>query len=1726
MADGRIGLVFVEVDLDSTKLQQKQQRLLDDIKKTCYDAEQKIDLSITRSFQNLGIQTDRVYQLMANKAIASYDRISKAANISAAEQYRAQAAMVAQINSLNMQKAANPLFETLGIRSVAAIEAQKEAVIRSFDTIKAHTQKGSQDWINIEHAKNRKLKELNKEMVGDHEMSMASMTRAVLRFYAAFYVITTAGRYLKDFVMSGVNSIDEMKTSVIAVAAQITSMQGTTGNVTENYRKNVEYAKALVPVLMQIDANSFANFEEIQLMNRAATQHGVILDINKQKQIESFTAITNAIRLLTTGQNKTLQASQEMRALTSGTIKATDAIALQIDSIIKQEGIYKDGLKDIVKLGKEHGDFYERLAPYLVGMVAASGDISTTWAAVSSSLETAWGIIQRGLFKDLYKDLTVEGQKAVTWMKANADEIIKSLNDIKTAFGFATVVAAGFAITMGTFAVIATFPAMMTALGTATLFLANQLYAGTLAATIWASLTSKAINTVTFSFKGLFAVTAAGFAGYMVGSWLNQFESVRMAGIDMVYGLLNAWNTMKTAALATAAALNPFTSDEEKGKRIAKINKDYADEKKRLAQFKAEQEKENLEINRVIKAQEKIATPYVKGTPASDETDPTKIKSAHKEAMDLLAERTAKIKESYEDSIAEANRWAATERENGANEWTLIQDLYDKKTDALVSYYVDEAESIENSALLESEKAKKLAQLDRESTKEFNKNLKEKEDATRSANKKYIEVMASVYKTLDQYSQESIDAELKSIAKKYDAEYALAKTAEDQKAVLNAKEKANSEYLYNLSSKKFSEEISYYEKIAGYEGKVLELKLKQIQADKDREIQSAITTAQIARDAATEAAARYVTMSAMADEAQAAIELAKAKGQEVTQEQQDAADKARAIANKTYQDAVDSANRAAQAQIDAQDKITAATEKAEQDRLKAHSVYTKQWIGALNSAADALESISKLYEEGSSQQKQFHQAAIAFSLAAKGIETALAVIEGVRAVMSAMANGDGYTAIARGLAVAAMVAGYLAQIGAAFQVSGASESVASLPKSTVLGAENGTVSQSISKSYELLQDTYDMENARLTELRNEMKDLNQNITGLVSSILRTGSSGINFDKYSSPFTLSQSSENRGIAISQGIGIFSADPFTTMTHQILESIFDNKMGKNIGESLFGGIEKSITHQGFSLGQYSYGDKLDIQNWARIKTEKSSGLFSSGSTNYSSQTLALTEEQAEIGRKFNTLYKTLSTSIVDIAKGLGTDIAAAENYIFEAATLNLKGMTAEEMTTAVNEYFSNLGDTAAKTLFEDMIGQYQKVGEALFETAVRVAQDKEIVLESLNRINQGFEGTAAEAISLSEALIEAAGDLSTLTDAWNVYFDKFFSAEEKQTYLQKTLTEQLAAYGEPMPKIRDDFKLLLQGIDKVADPQKYFDILKLAGGFDELFSVIDDSIEATKQALQDTLDLAKGDLQKAFEAAKATITSNYNIQLTHMNKVLSDLTESVNKLRAARERMNLVDAEIDRITFIRSKQALMKGVWNDDILDSVSSISPENYSSSVDYHRDYGRIYGKLLSLEQEAAGKVTYQQQHIDMLTKSYNFQIESMDKQYNALVGINNSVLSVTDAIVAYHRATAAVTGIAGPTSGCPLKKYAEGGEATGWGVAGDVYGPELVNFGTKSRVYSNKDSKSLLDIAPLIDEVKALRAEVRTGNTYQKKTADVLDECDRYGFQITWFDSVDSVRA
>ena len=826
---GRLGTVFVELDLDKTKFEASQRRIVDESKNTA--------IAVERGFQILKVTSDNVYQAMANQAIRAYQKITSVAKSSAQEQFRAQSAFIAKVNALNIQKVKNPLFETLGVKSQAMIKEQEHAIITSYDAIKKSGQATAQDLINIEKAKNFKLKELNKEMVGHHEMSTAPIIRATLRIYAAYYVLKTAAEAFFRVITSGLKSIDDLKIATVGVAAQITTMQGTTGNIAENYRKNLEYARALVPVLMEVDAHSLANYELLQGMNLAMTGQGVILDVNNQKQIASFTALSNAIALYTAGQNQEKQMGQEIRAIMSGNLGQGALIAKQLNDAIKIQGVYKDGLKELVVEGKKHGDTLERLLPYLAGIVEASSDIQNTWQSVTTSLNTAWGIIQRGMFANLYEDLTTSGKKATEWMKTNADEIVKQLKRIADGLKYAIYVSGIFLATTVAIHYIAIpgWIALNVAMASGSVLLAAQI----LALNVWSVATQIHVGKAVFAWHGLgfaiksaLGVLGAVAVGYWIGTWLNGFKSIQKAATYTIYAIVDIWAAfflrmkldwviLKQIAKSTKALVTSDTikdvNERSNIERKALIEK-YALEKKLRKQNRDDTIKEIEEGIKDLKNKTKIEKPDL---PPPPEEESKKIYTSKMNSYEKLYDMEVQ----YIDHLTKLRVLA------GENELTFIFDSLTKKEAALFNAYSLQKNLITNHVTDVKERNAQLESLENEYTQKKKNYGYEREESVIKINNAIRTSTEKMYMDINEFSSVAINNQI-NLWEMEAAEYI--KIAEDKVQAAALAEEWLQAKKDQFNQDNLQNSIAFYSQIIGAEETYRNLKLEWIDREAER----------------------------------------------------------------------------------------------------------------------------------------------------------------------------------------------------------------------------------------------------------------------------------------------------------------------------------------------------------------------------------------------------------------------------------------------------------------------------------------------------------------------------------------------------------------------------------------------------------------------------------------------------------------------------------------------------------------------------------------------------------------------------------------------------------------------------------------------------------------------------------------------------------------------------
>jgi hypothetical protein len=291
-------------------------------------------------------------------------------------------------------------------------------------------------------------------------------------------------------------------------------------------------------------------------------------------------------------------------------------------------------------------------------------------------------------------------------------------------------------------------------------------------------------------------------------------------------------------------------------------------------------------------------------------------------------------------------------------------------------------------------------------------------------------------------------------------------------------------------------------------------------------------------------------------------------------------------------------------------------------------------------------------------------------------------------------------------------------------------------------------------------------------------------------------------------------------------------------------------EDLGMSIMGGkIESNVEQQGLDILGGSLRNVamngIGAQAYAQVKYEKEGGWFHSDDTWYDYYYSAL---DADTKRMLDLVYKNMSSSLLEIAENLGTDFGAVLDYSFESAKINLQGKSAEEINSALMEYFSKVGDTAVENLFGDILIRYQKLNEGLLETATRVITDREVVMNMLDMTGQAFTGTTSAAIAFSESLISIAGSLEDLQDAFQTYYDAFFSDSEKHLMIQKQLTAGLGQYGFALPGSRGGYRGIVESLDLMTEAGQtaYVALLNMSKAADEYYDYMDRNIKESSYA----------------------------------------------------------------------------------------------------------------------------------------------------------------------------------------------------------------------------------------------------------------------------------------
>ena len=586
-----------------------------------------------------------------------------------------------------------------------------------------------------------------------------------------------------------------------------------------------------------------------------------------------------------------------------------------------------------------------------------------------------------------------------------------------------------------------------------------------------------------------------------------------------------------------------------------------------------------------------------------------------------------------------------------------------------------------------------------------------------------------------------------------------------------------------------------------------------------------------------------------------------------------------------------------------------------------------------------------------------------------------------------------------------------------------------------------------------------------------------------------------------------------------------------------------IGAAIGGAL-GGVIGGIGNRLFGMGDKKYGETgitgtltgtgftgNDYAKWSQ-----KGGLFRSDKSGTDTSAVDATTSAA-----FVETYAAIRNVSATLANTLGVDTASLATRA-QALNINLTGLKTEaERLAAVTTFFEGVGNAIAVELVPNL-AQFQVQGEALSTTLQRVSQDYagvDAALQLIGRTSQdAFGAVGVATIGARENLIKLAGSLDALTSGTSFFAENFLTEAEQMAPVLSSVADTLAALNLSGVKTVDQYKQVVLGLDlsSTSGQEMYIKLLALAPAFkaaadytNQLAAATGDYAAVVKTASE--IASEHMDLQKQLNELTKSETELLAIQragIADVNRALFDQVQAAKAVVSAKDALaKAYDTEsaAAKTALDKSKSwvTTLNGLNASMALGAQSTLTPEQKyaearaqfektlaaanagdttaqsglsaaeqaflatsqvvnASDARYVADYARVMAANDEALKWAGLQVDVQQASLDALTA-----------QVSGLITINDSVLTVAQAIANLQAAMGTATGLgvrfdgshAGGLASVPFDGY-----------AAELHRGEVVvdapAAAAMRRYFGGAPSQGGGNTDALVAEIKSLREEVK----------------------------------
>ncbi|MGE4517320.1 MAG: hypothetical protein AB7D96_10715 [Arcobacteraceae bacterium] len=521
--------------------------------------------------------------------------------------------------------------------------------------------------------------------------------------------------------------------------------------------------------------------------------------------------------------------------------------------------------------------------------------------------------------------------------------------------------------------------------------------------------------------------------------------------------------------------------------------------------------------------------------------------------------------------------------------------------------------------------------------------------------------------------------------------------------------------------------------------------------------------------------------------------------------------------------------------------------------------------------------MSAMFDEGSKEAE-----------ALIGIQKALSIVTGITAIANAMASGDGYTAVARGLAVAATLASFGWEGSGSSGSSDYARTIES-PNVTTVHGGGDKQSTSLENSLSILEDFAEPQFKELTKMAAYLKSIDQNIKGISSNVIRTGEFALGVGATESQTSwkndfIGKNDKNiiERAFTAVGAGIF--DKFlgvlspVSLVNKVLGAIGLGGGGYNwqklAGAGISFGSSNVQAGSTYSASGSYYGDVRSQQTFTAQTLENLINdfeglLFQSqayesmnksrwGSASYSYwSTTTYKELDKELSNALSLTFKNIRDSIVTSSDILTVDVEEALNkMVVDIGNLSLQGLNGDKLTEKLQNTFSEQADKFVDKLYAGTLDDFQAIGEGIYETLIRVASGINVAEYYINRLGYAFENIKYTDITAKQ------GDVSL-----NVLAQSIVKFDEAVYGINNGVVQMVQTFNGSAEELFETYTLfedIRNMLSPVGKEAQYLtsDMLLGAGGTAEFAKALEDYFNTVLND-QQKLTFQTQQMQKEFD-----------------------------------------------------------------------------------------------------------------------------------------------------------------------------------------------------------------------------------------------------------------------